>query len=186
VYFSSIYDFKAVLAADVATGKISWTANTRLSPKSDLLFSGKKLVALTSDGGLGEEKREIPGEVVVIDPRSGRIYFTKELRGSNFFPQLLKNNEAFLALSTGDIVTVGLDDGKVTVVDQFPEPFLASTFHHDGNSCAASTMGRVVCYDKNKKLVNQKELSENIIGWVEKPLDGKIFLPTRKGYKVWP
>lgn len=188
VLVGSIYDYKAILSVKIKGGAINWSTTTEKSPKSDLVVADEKVVAINSDGDLNSKNREIPSDFVVLDAKSGKQLFTKPMRGSNFFPQLVDNNVAFVSLSTGDLITIDLKTQKLTPIDQYAEPFLSSTFKQGKELCAISVMGRLFCYE-NFKLSRKKELGEVVIGKiVANPSvtaevgSDKIYYPTVIGY----
>jgi hypothetical protein len=183
IYVGSIYDYKAILCIQPKTGEVLWHTETEMSPKSDLLFTNNQILALTSNGDLATVEREVPSELLLINATDGKLKIKKTLRGSNYFPQLVLPNEVLMALSTGDIVSFDFKGGKISVVDQYPEPFLSSPFSWANKSCATSVMGRMFCY-KDKKIVDKKELGEMVIGKVSSPIGGHIYLPTRSGYAI--
>ncbi len=181
-YIGSIYEHKAIMAFQVADGSVVWNVPVEKSPKMDLVLEKNKLIGLSTEAGLMEEKRDVPSDFLVVD-KTGKLLIQKELRGANFFPQLVKKNTAFLSLMTGDLISIDLDNGKVTVVDQYPEPFIATTFSSGGANCAVSFMGRLACY-KNGKSFLKKDLGDQVIGRIGSELAGKIYLPTRVGYHI--
>ncbi|OQW46093.1 MAG: hypothetical protein A4S09_16800 [Proteobacteria bacterium SG_bin7] len=181
-YIGSIYEHKAIIALNVADGSVIWNVPLEKSPKMDLVLEKRKLVGLSTEAGLMEEKRDVPSDFFVVD-KSGKLLIQKELRGANFFPQLIKKNAAFVSLMTGDVISIDLDSGKVTVIDQYPEPFIATTFTNGGANCAVSFMGRLACY-KNGKSFLKKDLGEQVIGRISPDMAGKVYLPTRVGYYI--
>lgn len=181
-YVGSIYEHKAIMAMRINDGGVEWSVPVEKSPKMDLVLAGSKLVGLSTEAGLMAEKRDVPSDFLVID-KSGKLLIQKELRGANFFPQLIKKDIAFISLMTGDLISIDLKDGKVTVVDQYPEPFIATTFSNGGANCAVSFMGRLACY-KNGKSFLKKDLGEQVIGRIGPEMAGKIYLPTRVGYHI--
>ena len=185
VYLGSIYEYKAILCLNLNDGKVIWKYEMGKSPKSDLILSQNKIISLASDGNLGMQERQIPSDLIVLDTKTGQLISKKELRGSNYFPQLILQDSAFVALSTGDIISVDLKNGKVSVVDQYPEPFLTSTFALQGKACAMSVLGRLFCY-KDNKLVDKKELGEINMGKVSSLIQGRIYIPSRAGFVILP
>ena len=183
IYFTSIYSYKAIIGMQASDGKVLWKHETSKSPKADLVIDDDYIVSLASEGGLTTEEREIPSELVVLRSKTGDLISKKELRGSNYFPQMISKNEIFIALSTGDIISVEITSGKMAVVDQYPEPFLASTFFFNDSACAISVAGRLFCY-KNKKLTYKKELGEINIGKVSDVIHDRVYLPSRAGFFV--
>lgn len=181
-YIGSIYEHKAIMALKIADGSVVWNAPVEKSPKMDLVLEKNKLIGLSTEAGLMEEKRDVPSDFLVVD-KSGKILIQKELRGANFFPQLIKKNAAFIGLMTGDVISIDIDSGKVTVVDQYPEPFIATTFSSGDANCAVSFMGRLACY-KNGKSFLKRDLGDQVIGRIGPELAGKIYLPTRVGYHI--
>lgn len=182
-YIGSIYASKAIMALKVSDGSVIWSTPTLKSPKMDLALHGNKLIGLSTEAGLMSEKRDIPADFVVVDKNSGNVLLQKELRGANFFPQLILDNEVFVSLMTGDLVMLNIDSGAIRVVDQYPEPFIASTFLASGAVCAVSYMGRLACY-KNGKSSIKKDLGEQVIGRISSKIGGNFYLPTRMGYYI--
>jgi outer membrane protein assembly factor BamB len=183
LFVGSIYDQKMILCVRLNDGKIIWKYETAKSPKSDLLLSNDKIVSLTSDGKIDSEDREVPSDLIVLEADTGKLVFKKPLRGSNYFPQLISNDKAFVSLSTGDIIDVDLKNGNINPVDQYPEPFMASTFQFQNQNCAVSLMGRLFCY-KGGKLSYKRELGEINIGKVASEINHRIYLPSRAGFAV--
>lgn len=181
-YIGSIYDHKAVMALKISDGSVVWSASTEKSPKMDLMLVKNKLVGLSTEAGLMAEKRDVPSDFLVVDT-NGKLLLQKELRGANFFPQLVRDNAAFISLMTGDLISVNLENGAVMIVDQYPEPFIATTFFTGKGNCAVSFMGRLTCYRKSKSTL-KKDLGEQVIGRIGPELAGRIYLPTRAGYHI--
>ncbi len=182
-YVGAIYDHKAVLAVKISDGSVMWSADLEKSPKMDLILYKNKIIGLSTEAGLMAEKRDVPADFFIVDKDSGKLLLQKELRGANFFPQLIKDNAAFVSLMTGDLISIDLEKGAVTVIDQYPEPFIATTFSSSKGLCAVSFMGRLACY-KNKKSMLKKDLGEQVIGRIGPELAGKFYLPTRAGYYI--
>lgn len=182
IFVGSIYDYKGVVAIEASTGKVLWATATDKSVKTDLRLAGDKLVTFGTEASFNTEKRDIPSDFLVFDSKTGKKLVSKELRGSNLFPQLISGGEVFASLSTGDVISIEIKNGNVTVIDQVPEPFLASTFKRAGQNCAVSVMGRAFCYKGKKKMLSEN-LNENVLGWIESAPKGSIFLPTRIGYR---
>lgn len=182
-YVGSIYDHKAIMALKISDGSVVWSTGTEKSPKMDLVMVKNKLIGISTEAGLMQEKRDVPADFLVVDKESGKLLIQKELRGANFFPQLIKDNAAFVSLMTGDLISVNIENGAVTIVDQYPEPFIATTFSSSKGNCAVSFMGRLACY-KNGKSSFKKDLGDQVIGRIGPELAGKIYLPTRVGYNI--
>ncbi len=183
IYFGSIYENKSIFCHDANSGKYIWSVAMAKSPKADLVLSGEKLVSIATEADFSNKNRVVPSDFVVLDLKTGKILLSQPLRGYTVFPQIVEGGEAFVSLSTGDIILVNIETGKIKVVDQFPEPFLASTFKRNDDFCAASVVGRLVCY-KNNVATKKDKLGDAVLGNITKKIDGKIYLPTRMAYRI--
>jgi len=185
--FSSIYSYKAILCIDKKTRKIKHSFQLNRSPKSELAISGNYLHGYATDADIISTKFNTKSDFFSIDLEKMKMVFKKELRGYSFFsPLALKsNNEVFVTLSTGDLITINLSTGKIGYVGEFPEPFVSSPFKMGKELCSIGLMGKLLCYKKIKDryaISKDKRYYETISGVNSKVIDGRIYIPTRVAY----
>ncbi len=189
VCISSVYEFKGVVCLNQASGVVTHSQKLKYSAKSELGLSGSKLFGFAHEADLVKSKWDTPSVFYIIDLEKKKTLKEVELRGFNFYaPELTtktKENEAFVSLSTGDIITVNLTSGKITYVYEFPEPFISSTFKYKEQLCALGVMGKLLCFKKTKKgfaLSNEKRYFETPIGKIKESVNGKLYIPSRIGF----
>lgn len=188
---TTIYQQKGVFCADQKEGKITWMTALNKSPKGELSLSGERFVVFAMEASMGESKWETPADLVALDAKSGKELWKTGLRGYNFFAPYMDQKEAFVALSTGDLLMVNLENGKWEYVDDFPEPFASNTFVWKEQFCAVGLMGKMLCYQKRKnasaklssfEMVLEKRYYETVVGEISVPSDSTVFVPSRIGH----
>jgi outer membrane protein assembly factor BamB len=181
VFIGSIYKNKKIISLDPENGKIIWTKDLDMSPKSDLIYFENKIISVSTEGDLTSSERMIPAELVILNTKDGELFFKSKLRGANFFPQLIYNDKLILSLTTGDFLSFNFKNKTITPIDQIAEPFLSSPFIKKNDLCVASVMGRIFCYSKDYKKIDSFNTNEVIIGNINK-VEDSFYLPTRIGY----
>lgn len=181
VCFSSIYKQPSIHCANIQSGQIQWSLRLLKPVKTDLIKWGSKIVALGTHAQATHLDRDRSTDLMVISSEKGRILLKRHLRGNNLFPQRLVDNELFLAMSTGDVLSFNLKTKQMTYFDVLPEPIMSTPFHWRGSFCAATIQGRIVCYGPMGH--TEEKVPHQVLGVVEK-IGKSIYLPTRAGYLV--
>jgi hypothetical protein len=185
--FSSIYTTKAFICVNKKTGEVVKRHDFKESPKMMLSQVGDYIIGATTKADLLKSKFDIPSTLFFFNTKSMKVEHTKELRGFNFFaPQKLNEDEFFITLSTGDLLTYSIKNKKITFVGEFPEPFISTPFMIGTDLCAIGIMGQLLCNEKGKTryhITKKKRYFESPIGVIRK-IDGKHYIPTRIGYLI--
>jgi hypothetical protein len=185
LYFSSIYNHKALLCADADHGKLTCSHPTKLGVANDILDYGKYLVSFHTTARSTTKKYETPTLLKIFDIEQKKYIKEIKLRGFNFFINKSRENQINLATSSGDIIRVEVPSGKVSYLDQHPEPYMSSSFRLDDNDCFFSTMGRFSCYNSaHKRVTESRDVLRAAIGDISK-IDGKFYIPTRIGMLIF-
>ena len=178
--------FKGIVCLNKKTGSMDSSYPLKYSAKSELALSRERLFGFATEANLVDSKWNTPSTFFIIDLQKNKLIKEVELRGFNFYsPTLINQDEVFIAISTGDIITISLNDGKISYVSEFPEPFLSNTFVYKKQYCAIGAMGMLLCYKKTQKnwaLSYEKRYYESPIGKISGPIDGKHYLPSRTGF----
>jgi outer membrane protein assembly factor BamB len=181
---SSVYEVKAVLCFDPKNGKMTDQFPIKKNPKSEITLKNDLLIGFATEANMSDSKWTTPSDFYVIDLKAKKLKVEKELRGFNFFAPLVRENRAFVNLSTGDFISINIDDGKIEYMGEFPEPFINNTFEMNGHICGLGVMGKLMCFSKGKShwgLAVDKRYMETSVGKIT-DVDGKIFAPSRIGY----
>jgi hypothetical protein len=183
---TSVYQLKGVFCLDPKTGKVTQASQLTRNPKSEITIWKNHVVGFATEGDLANPKWDIPSDFFIYDVKNDKMKMSKELRGFNFFAPFISGDEAFVTLSTGDFILIGLNDGKIQFLGEFPEPFLNNTFMKGSEYCSIGIMGKYMCYGKTKSgfaLTVDKRLMETIIGKITYQ-NHILIAPTRVGYFV--
>src|SRR3989339_232967 len=183
--FPTIYEFKGIVCLNHKNGKPAFFLELGKSPKSQVVLSGKRLVGMAMEANMIETKWESPAALYVINLASKKKEIEIDLRGYSFSaPLLLNDEEAFVALSTGDLLLIQLSDGKISYIGEMQGPITSNPFFKDGAYCAISIMGRLACFTRLKEkfeLIRDQSLVQNIIGEIGY-INDKFYAPSRMGY----
>lgn len=187
VCFTSIYSYKAVICVDKESGKLKHKYEFKESPKGELGLAGKYLYGFSSEADMMKSKFDIKAHLFVINLETNKLTKNIELRGYNFFeaPVIDKDN-VLVNLSTGDILVINLESGKIEYVGEFPEPFVSKPFILGKEYCAIGIMGKLLCYKKGKNqyhITREKRLFESPVGNIS-IIDNKAYVPSRMGYFI--
>jgi hypothetical protein len=184
LYFTSLYENKSLICANIETGKIECEYIMQGSIKNDLILIGNYLVALETEATFENTNRKMPTILNVFSLKENKIIKKINLRGYNLFASHKDDIDINLAMSSGDIIKVEIPSGKIKYLDLFPEPFMSSSFKRNGYDCFFSTMGREVCYNKNnKRIIEKREKFRTSVGDIT-TIGKKVYIPTRVGYLV--
>ena len=182
----SIYDFKGVFCLNPKDGSEVFDLKMTLSPKSEVGLSGDLLFGYATEASMNDLKFNTESNFYIVNLRDKKILKEVKLRGYNFFaPLILPDNNVFVTLSTGDLITINLTSGVITYVGEFPEPFISNPFLIDGALCAIGIMGQELCYKPVKNgyaLTLEKRYSESPIGQIKNKINKKYYIPSRIGY----
>ncbi|MBU6153410.1 MAG: hypothetical protein KGP28_03820 [Bdellovibrionales bacterium] len=184
---TTIYDLKGVICFDKGSGKETRFHDLKKDPKGQISLSGDMLVGFATAGNLLDPKFDIPSDFYVLDLKSKKMRFVKELRGFNFFAPPIEGSEAFLTLSTGDFILFNLENEKITFLGEFSEPFINPPFRKDSEYCGIGIMGKFTCYTKTQNgapaISKDTRILETVIGQVSQ-LGSNIYVPTRISYII--
>lgn len=184
ICFTSIYDSKMILCSDLE-GKIVFNIETKHNPKGELLVVKNKLLTLETEADMMKLKFDIPSIVRLINLDELKEEKKIDLRGFNFFQPLdLKNDEVMFNLSTGDMITININNGKIGYIGEFPEPFVSTPFIYESSVCSIGLMGKLICKERGKEqyvITKEKRYFESPVGEI-KNIEGKVYIPSRMGY----
>lgn len=184
IYFTSVYDTKAIVGVDETSGKVLDFFETRLAPKSDLVIVYPYLISLTTDAVFNEKDRARESELLVYNLRTKKQTLDYKLRGHYFFQPQISGSYVMLGMSTGDILKINYMKRELLNLDIFPEPFMAKAFKKTNDDCFFSVMGRVACYNlDNKKTYEGREYLRAVIGETSK-IGSFHYFPSRLGHLV--
>jgi hypothetical protein len=183
---TTIYDLKGIICFDQKSGKVARFAELKRDPKSEIRIAGNHLLGFATDADMVKSKWDIPADFYSYNLETGKFTVLKELRGFNFFAPAIKDQEAFVTLSTGDFLTLGIEDGKISFLGEFPEPFINPPFMNGDQFCSVGIMGKILCFTKSKTgslgaISFDKRIVDTIIGKASLR-NGDLYLPTRTGY----
>jgi outer membrane protein assembly factor BamB len=181
---TSVYESKALLCFDPKNGKMTDQFLLKKNPKSEIVLKNNLVIGFSTDANMSDSKWTTPSDFYVVDLKLKKLKIEKELRGFNFFAPLIKDNRAFVNLSTGDFISINIEDGKIEYMGEFPEPFINNTFEMNNSICGLGVMGKLMCFSKGKSnwgLSVDKRYMETTVGKISE-VDGKIFAPSRIGY----
>jgi hypothetical protein len=185
--FNSIYETKAFICVNKKTGKVISKHDFKESPKMSLSVVGDYIIGATTEANLLKSKFDIPSTLFFFNMKTMKVGHTQVLRGFNFFaPKKINNDEFFITLSTGDLLTYSIKNKKITFVGEYPEPFISTPFMMGKDLCAIGIMGQLLCNEKGKtryQITKQKRYFESPIG-VIREIDGKYYIPSRIGYLI--
>ena len=146
---------------------------------------GQNLVGFATEGTMNDNEFKNPTRFYIYQLSEKKLVKEVNLRGYNFFsPIKAKGKDLFVTLSTGDLITINTDNGKIGYVSEFPEPFISTPFKIKGDLCAIGVMGKLLCFKKTKTgytISKEKRYYESPIGQV-KEIKGKLYIPSRMGY----
>lgn len=181
LYFSSIYNHKALLCADADHGKLTCSHPTKLGIANDLLDYGAHLVSFHTTAKATTKKYETPTLLKIFSLKDKKYIKEIKLRGFNFFLNKSDPKVLNLAMSSGDIARINIPSGKIAYLDQHPEPYMSSSFKFNDNDCFFSTMGRFSCYNSaHKRVLETRDVLRAAIGDITN-IDGLFYIPTRVG-----
>ena len=143
---TSVYEFKGIVCLEPETGKTVNTFELKKNPKSEIVANDTMVVGFATEANLSDSKWNTPSNFYVIDLKNNKIKIEKELRGFNFFAPLLLADLAYVTLSTGDFITISLQNGSIGYVGEYAEPFINNPFIYKNNFCALGIMGKFMCY----------------------------------------
>jgi hypothetical protein len=185
--FNSIYTTKAFICVNKKTGKLISKIDFKESPKMMLSQVGDFIIGATTKADLLKSKFDIPSTLFFINSKTMKLDHKKELRGFNFFaPKKINDDEFFITISTGDLLTYSIKNKKITFVGEFPEPFISTPFMMGTDLCAIGIMGQLLCNEKGKTryhVTKKKRHFDSPIG-VIRQIDGKTYIPSRIGYLI--
>lgn len=186
ICFTSIYETKLILCSDLE-GNILKTFPAKKNPKGELLLVNNLLLTLETEADMMKLKFDIPSVVKIIDLKEMKINKEIELRGFNFFKPLdLNNGEVMYNLSTGDMITINVKNGKIGYIGEFPEPFVSSPFIYQSSVCSLGLMGKLICKERGKDqyvITKEKRYFESIVGEITN-IEGKVYAASRMGYFI--
>ncbi len=184
---SSIYGFKGIVCFNEKNGEKIFAIAFNKNPKSEIRLSGNLLYGMSSEATMGDTNWATPSNLFVIDLELKKKTLDVNLRGYNFFaPAQTSSHEVFIGLSTGDMILVNLQNGKITFVGEMKAPIVSTAFIKHGMYCAISIEGKLRCYlrEKNEfKLAKEEEWQEVVSGMVS-AINGNFYIPTRTGYRL--
>ena len=182
----SIYDFKGVFCLNPKDGNEVFDLKMALSPKSEVGISGDLIFGYATEANMSDLKFNTESNFYIVNLKEKKIVKEVKLRGYNFFaPIIIPNNNVFVTLSTGDLITISLTNGVITYVGEFPEPFISNAFLVDDALCAIGIMGQELCYKPVKggfALTLEKRYVESPIGQIKNKINKKYYIPSRIGY----
>lgn len=133
-----------------------------------------------------DSKWDTPSRFFIVNLEEKKLHKEVELRGFNFYsPQRISKNEVFVSISTGDIISISLETGKINYISEFPEPFISNTFIHENQYCTLGVMGMLLCFKKTKGsygITLEKRYFETPIGRIGEAIEGKLYVPSRLGF----
>ncbi len=181
----SIYEFKGLVCLNKSDGKVSFNQKLTYSSKSELGLVNDIIYGFSTEANLVNSKWNTPSTFFIIDLKNKKLIKEVELRGFNFFsPLKISEDEVFVSISTGDIITISLKNGLITYVNEFPEPFLSNPFMYNNQYCTLGAMGKLLCYKKTKAgyaMTLEKRYYETPIGRVKS--NSEVFhIPSRIGF----
>lgn len=184
ICFTSIYDSKFILCSNFE-GKIVFEKETKFNPKGEIIIVKNKLLTQETEANMMELKFNVPSIVRLINLDNLKEEKKIDLRGFNFFQPLdLKNDQVMFNLSTGDMITIDINNGKIGYIGEFPEPFVSTPFVFESSVCSIGLMGKLVCKEKAKDqyvITKEKRYFESPVGEI-KNIEGTVYIPSRMGY----
>ena len=182
----SIYKFKGLACLDAKTGDILHTQKLLLSPKSETRLVNGYMIGYATKGTMNDNEFKTPSRFYIYNLKEKKLVKDIVLRGYNFYPPIIEEgSKVFVTLSTGDLITINLTDGKIGYVSEFPEPFISTPFKIKDELCAIGIMGKLLCFKKTKSgysMSKEKRYYETPIGNIEKEINKKLYIPSRMGY----
>jgi len=184
ICLGTIYSSKGIACLEAKSGKeISYTG-LKYSQKSELGSHNHYLYGLATEADMVSTKWNTPATFFIFDMKKMSLIKEVSLRGYNFYrPLSIPNDEVFVTLSTGDLITISLEDGSIGYVSEFPEPFISNPFNYQGQFCAIGIMGKLLCYKKTKEgygLSFEKRFMETPIGSLT--AQNPSLIPSRFGF----
>ncbi len=184
---SSVYTFKGIACFNIKTGKLEYKQELNRNAKSQIINIGKYLIGVATEGDMFKSQWSVESLLYVIDLEKKKIANSKLLSGFNFFkPVILNEKEIMLSLSTGDILSYGIESGVVGYIGEFKEPLVSRIINSKNKYCAVGLMGKYICYKKNGSnfvKYKQNRIMKMIVGETTS-INGKAYLPSRKGYEL--
>ncbi len=188
ICFTSIYKYKAFVCVNKKSGKKDFAISLNKSPKSQLNIVKNKVFGLSSEADMVTPKWQTPGNFYVIDLDKKKKIVDLELRGYSFYqPQIYSESDAIVTLSTGDVILINIENGKISYVDELKQPITANAFKKGDHICVTSIAGLLRCYTKGSdkfEIKSENNLVENIIGEIV-TINNKTYLPTRTSFKLF-
>ena len=187
ICFTSVYESKLILCSNLE-GKVIKSFEAKENPKGELSLVKNKLLTLETEADMMKLKFDIPSLVKIINLDNLKIEKEIKLRGFNFFRPLdLNNDEVMYNLSTGDMITINITNGKIGYIGEFPEPFVSTPFILNSSVCSLGLMGKLICKEKAQDqyvVTKEKRFFESIVGEVTN-INGRIYAASRMGYFIF-